>query len=61
MSTDLFNCWQWSIGHTLCRTVIGGRGINVIMLGTWQEGLKALRNSGAYLEGVGNFKVLGNR
>ena len=49
------------VGCGALATLFGARlsaaGIDVTMLGTWQEGLKALRNNGAGLDGVGNFRV----
>jgi 2-dehydropantoate 2-reductase len=42
---------------TLFAARLSAAGVNLMMLGTWQEGLKALRNSGVYLDGVGAFKV----
>jgi 2-dehydropantoate 2-reductase len=42
---------------TLFAAQLSAAGIEVMMLGTWQEGLAALNKSGAILEGKGIFKV----
>jgi 2-dehydropantoate 2-reductase len=42
---------------TLFAARLSAAGINVTMLGTWQEGLEVLRKNGACLEGEGAFKV----
>jgi 2-dehydropantoate 2-reductase len=42
---------------TLFAARLSSAGINVTMLGNWLEGLAALRNGGARLDGEGSFKV----
>jgi len=42
---------------TLFAARLSAAGIDVMILGTWQEGLAALRKNGACLEGEGNFTV----
>ncbi|MGA2490037.1 MAG: 2-dehydropantoate 2-reductase [Anaerolineales bacterium] len=42
---------------TLFAARLSGAGINVTMLGTWPEGLAALREGGARLEGDGDYTV----
>jgi 2-dehydropantoate 2-reductase len=56
MTTDLLIVGSGALA-TLFAARLSAAGMKVMMLGTWQEGLKALRTSGAYLEGAGNFKV----
>jgi ketopantoate reductase len=42
---------------TLFAARLSAAGVDVMMLGTWLEGLAALRNTGARLDGEGSFKV----
>lgn len=49
------------VGSGALATYFAGRlssaGIEVMMLGTWREGLGALRRGGAHLDGLGTFRV----
>jgi 2-dehydropantoate 2-reductase len=49
------------VGSGALATYFAGRlssaGVEVMMLGTWTEGLAALRHRGAHLDGLGNYGV----
>ncbi len=49
------------VGSGALATYFAGRlssaGVKVMMLGTWTEGLAALRQGGAHLDGKGNYQV----
>ena len=57
MSVDVLIVGSGALA-TLFAARLAAAGINITLLGTWQEGLAALRKSGARLDGVGGFQIL---